>query len=193
MATWCVIAGAGRALGLAWRDGAVRSRQQSGTARTCALDAEGEGRGSRNSGVRDTTRFGVLSLLGGLVTGSVITIAFQYTRNRAGPGASVVDQSRSSVGGDIVGGDKTSCGLQTCSHGTRHYVHLRPNGWIGPITPSMRRSGIHCGTTFDAKMRSRIRSESSMTSQQIGSTSMGRAIFPQAHGLFSGPASPSGC
>jgi hypothetical protein len=30
----------------------------------------------------------ILSFLGGLVTGSVITIAFQYTRNRAGPGAS---------------------------------------------------------------------------------------------------------
>lgn len=129
----------------------------------------------------------ILSFLGGLVTGSVITITFQYTRNRAGPGASVVDQSRSSAGGDIVGGDKTSGGLQTCSHGTR------PNGWIGPITPSMRRSGICFGTTFDAKMRSRIRSESSMTLKQIGSASMGRAIFPQAHGLFSGPASPSGC
>jgi len=30
----------------------------------------------------------ILSFLGGLVTGSVITITFQYTRNRAGPGAS---------------------------------------------------------------------------------------------------------
>ena len=48
----------------------------------------------------------LLSFLGGLVTGSLIT--FQLTRNRAQGRSSIVDQSRSRADGDIVGGNKTT-------------------------------------------------------------------------------------
>ncbi len=48
----------------------------------------------------------ILSFLGGLVSGSLLT--FQLTKNRATGTGSVVDQSRSRADGDIVGGNKTS-------------------------------------------------------------------------------------
>lgn len=48
----------------------------------------------------------ILSFLGGLISGSLLT--FQVTKNRATRGGSVVDQSRSRADGDIVGGSKTS-------------------------------------------------------------------------------------
>lgn len=48
----------------------------------------------------------ILSFLGGLAGGSLLT--FQMTKNRAARGGSVVDQSRSRAHGDIVGGNKTS-------------------------------------------------------------------------------------
>lgn len=48
----------------------------------------------------------ILSFLGGLLGGSLLT--FQVTKIRATRGGSVVDQSRSRAEGDIVGGNKTS-------------------------------------------------------------------------------------
>lgn len=48
----------------------------------------------------------IVSFLGGLMSGSLLT--FQLTKNRATRGGSVVDQSRSRADGDIVGGNKTS-------------------------------------------------------------------------------------
>jgi hypothetical protein len=49
----------------------------------------------------------ILSFLGGLVSGSLLT--FHFTRqNRVRGSGSVVDQSSSKAGGDIVGGNKTT-------------------------------------------------------------------------------------
>jgi hypothetical protein len=49
----------------------------------------------------------VVGLLGGGTVGSLITLRF-VQRNRAGRHGSVVDQSSSRAGGDIVGRDKTT-------------------------------------------------------------------------------------
>jgi hypothetical protein len=48
----------------------------------------------------------ILSFLGGAVSGSLLT--FQLTRNRIQGSGSVIDQSRSRAGGDVVGGNKTT-------------------------------------------------------------------------------------
>lgn len=47
----------------------------------------------------------IVSFLGGVAGGALLT--FTLTRNTVRGGGSVVDQSKSRAGGDIVGGNKT--------------------------------------------------------------------------------------
>lgn len=48
----------------------------------------------------------ILSFIAGLIGGSLLT--FHFTRNKVHGSGTVVDQSRSQAGGDVVGGNKTT-------------------------------------------------------------------------------------